>query len=83
MRYRLERGRVVDFAAQLLVGAGDEQRPIRLYDTAHGELEMHRYDEQGQKQPAQRVAPSGDWNLEMPRVIAAIEAGYARMIEKR
>lgn len=81
VRYRLERGRVVDFAVQLLVEAEGDQRPIRLYDTAHGYLEMHRYTAHGEKQPGKKLQSSGDWNAEMPRTIDEVGAGYERMIE--
>lgn len=81
VRFRTESGEVTEFAVQLLVETADEQRPVRLYDTAHGELEMHRYDEQGSKLPAEKITGAGDdWSAELPTVIEEIKSGYERMI---
>jgi hypothetical protein len=78
--YKTVRGVVVDYAIVLLLWTGDRAETIRLYDSAHGFNEMHRYTRSGGKQSGTEFH-SGTLGEGMLAAIADIEDGYRMMVE--
>lgn len=75
------KGKVVDYALVLrLTCAKEEQETIRVYDSAHGFNEMHRYARGAGKQTGVHVH-RGTLGEGMSAAIAQIETSYAAMIE--
>jgi hypothetical protein len=75
-----EQGEAVSYAVVLVAEEGGELRTVRVYDNAHGQPEMHRYNYAGEKQPAERApgtAPSEAFNM----ALELIEKGFTEMIE--
>lgn len=71
---------VVDYAVMLLLEIEGRTETIRLYDSAHGHNEMHRYTRSGGKQlgtPLHR----GTLGEGMRAAITDIKSGYREMIE--
>ncbi|MEX2449098.1 MAG: hypothetical protein WD404_10210 [Solirubrobacterales bacterium] len=71
---------VVDYALVLLVEREDGVKTIRLYDSAHGSNEMHRYTRSGGKQPAVE-AHRGTLGEGMRAAMEDMKSGYLAMIE--
>lgn len=76
----IEQGRVVGFRVLLLVGHEGKQRVVRLYDTAHGEAHMHRYDPDGTKHDSEPF-PAGTLEQAKDEAIRAIIDNYEEMID--
>lgn len=75
------RGRdVVDYAVVLLLETDKGTEAVRVYDSAHGHNEMHRYTRGGGKQPGTPFH-GGTLGEGMRAAIEAIEGGYREMIE--
>ncbi|MFI5005135.1 MAG: hypothetical protein ACHQE6_08980 [Solirubrobacterales bacterium] len=55
VEFKTDRREVVDYSIVLLVEVNGEMETVRLYDGAHGENELHRYNRGGGKQPAEVV----------------------------
>lgn len=75
-----EHGRVTSYAVVLLVREQGHLEPVRVYDNAHGQNDMHRHTRAGGKQAAERFSesPSGE---AMRAARAAILDGYDNMIQ--
>jgi hypothetical protein len=71
---------VVDYAVVLLLDTEKGLETIRVYDSAHGHNEMHRYTRGEGKQPGTPFH-SGTLGEGMRAAIEEIESGYRQMIE--
>ncbi|HKI67131.1 MAG TPA: hypothetical protein VJ989_07665 [Solirubrobacterales bacterium] len=71
---------VTDYAVVLLLAVGNSTETIRVYDSAHGHNEMHRYTRSEGKQ-AGTPFHSGTLGEGMRASIEEIEGGYRKMIE--
>jgi hypothetical protein len=78
--YTTGRGRVVDCTLVLLLEEVDGVKTIRVYDSAHGFNEMHRYSRRGGKRDGV-VFSNATLGEGMNEAIAAIEFLYIAMIE--
>jgi len=74
------RGTVVDYTVVLTFSAGGGLETVRVYDSAHGFNEMHRYTRAGGKQEGIEVHP-GTLGEGMRAAIAEIKSRYLAMIE--
>lgn len=74
------RGEVVDYVVVLLLLTANGVETIRVYDSAHGFNEMHRYTRAGGKQIGTvfLIATLGEG---MRAAIGDIKVGYLAMIE--
>lgn len=72
--------KITDYAVVLLLAPGDATRTIRVYDSAHGHNEMHRYTRSAGKQPGEPFH-AGTLGEGMRAAIHEIERGYSEMIE--
>lgn len=71
---------VTEYAVVLLLELGDTTETIRVYDSAHGYNEMHRYTRSSGKQPG-TAFHSGTLGEGMRAAMADIKTGYREMIE--
>lgn len=78
--FRTVRGVVVEYALVLTWVTADEAETIRVYDSAHGFNEMHRYTRAGGKQ-AGIDFHAGRLEEGMRAAMADIKTGYLAMIE--
>jgi hypothetical protein len=78
--YKTVRGKVVDYTLVLLLKEIDGVKTIRVYDSAHGFNEMHRYGRKAGKHEGVPVHP-GTLAEGMNAAMADIEASFAAMIE--
>ncbi len=76
-----QRGReVIDYSVVLVVEVDGQMETVRLYDSAHGENELHRYTQAGGKQAAE-VFDRGTLGAGMRAAIDEIKHGYEEMID--
>jgi hypothetical protein len=80
VRFFTQRGVVVLYATVLLVEERGVWRTVRLYDNSHQINDMHRYNAEGEKQPAETFH-SGSAGEALQSAIEAIRSGYSEMIE--
>lgn len=80
MDFVTERGRVVDYRVVLLFETHEGMETIRVYDSAHGYNEMHRYTRTGGKQTG-KLFHSGSLGEGMRTAIKDAEDGFTEMIE--
>lgn len=78
--FRTERGVVVDYTVILLLSTPEGSRTIRVYDSAHGYNEMHRYTRTGGKQTGM-LFHSGSLGEGMRVAVEDAEDRYVEMIE--
>ena len=78
--FSTERGRVVDYRSVLLLDSPRGVETIRVYDSAHGYNEMHRYTQVGGKQTG-KLFHSGSLGEGMRVAIEDMENGYIGMLE--
>lgn len=71
---------VTDYAIVLMLAVGNSTETIRVYDSAHGHNEMHRYTRSEGKQPGTPFH-SGTLGEGMRAAIEEIEGGFRQMIE--
>jgi hypothetical protein len=71
---------VTDYAIVLMLAVGNSTETIRVYDSAHGHNEMHRYTRGEGKQPGTPFH-SGTLGEGMRAAIEEIEGGFRQMIE--
>ena len=71
---------ITDYAVVLLLAVGKVTETIRVYDSAHGHNEMHRYTRSEGKQSGTPFY-SGTLGDGMRAAIDEIERGYREMIE--
>lgn len=79
VRYTLDHNQLAVYAVLLLVEESGTWFPVRLYDNAHGQRDLHRYTEQGGKQQAEPL-PENPPAQAMIEAIEAIKAGHEEMI---
>ena|ERR1700722_3606445 len=79
VRFLTIRGRVIDYAVVLLAVELSEPRAVRLYDNAHGDHDMHRYNRDGVKQQAETFH-RGSADEALQSAIQAVRNGYGEMI---
>lgn len=82
MRVDFERiGReITDYAVVLVVKRDESRGTVRVYDSAHGCNEMHRYTRSAGKQTGKSFH-SGSLGEGMRAAIGDIKFGYPKMIE--
>ena len=78
--YLTERDEVTSYAVVLLVRDQDHLAPVRVYDNAHGQNELHRHTHTGGKQAAERHLETSHGEA-MRAAIGEILARYDKMIE--
>jgi hypothetical protein len=71
---------VTDYAVVLLLEMGSGTETIRVYDSAHGHNEVHRYT-RGEGKQAGAPFHSGTLGEGVRAAIEEIEGGYRKMIE--
>ena len=75
-----KRGRVVGFRVVLLTGTSQGWETVRVFDSAHGFNEVHRYTQTGGKQTG-TLFHSGTLAEGFTAAIDEVEKGYVAMIE--
>jgi hypothetical protein len=80
VRFARDGREVVDYAVVLVLGASRTGETVRVYDSAHGFNEMHRYTRSGGKQTG-KPFHSGSLGEGMRAAIKDIKDGYGPMIE--
>jgi hypothetical protein len=75
-----DRSGVTDYAIVLLVREDGAWVAVRVYDNAHGNHDMHRYNRDGVKQAAETFH-HGSAGEAMRSVLEAVRGGYSEMIE--
>ncbi len=78
--FTTERGNVVDYRVVLLFDTPQGAETIRVYDSAHGYNEMHRYTRAGGKQ-AGKLFHSGSLDEGMRAAITGAEDSFVEIIE--
>jgi len=74
------RGTVVEYVIVLLAREHGELRAVRVYDNTHQIHDMHRYNREGVKQPAETFH-QGSAGEAMRSAVDAVRKGYREMIE--
>src|SRR4051812_5283673 len=79
VEFETQGNEVTDYAVMLLFETEGRTETVRLYDSAHGHNEMHRYSRSAGKQPGATLhrGPLGDG---MRAAIEEIKSGYREMI---
>lgn len=80
VRFFTQHGEVVDYAVVLVVKEQGDWHAIRVYDNAHQINDMHRYNREGEKQPAETFH-LGSASEALQSAIETIRSGYSEMIE--
>lgn len=73
-RLDTERGEATSYAVTLVVEDDGGLRTVRVYDNAHGQPEMHRYSQAGEKQPAERapgITASEGFNMALDLIFSS------------
>ncbi len=71
---------VIDYAIVLLVREYGLWRAVRLYDNTHAINDIHRYNRDGVKQPAETFH-HGSAGEAMRSALDTVRGGYSEMIE--
>ncbi len=79
-RLDTEHGEAVGYAVTLAAEENGELHTVRVYDNAHGEPEMHRYNRAGEKQPAEQ-APGATASEGFNIALDLISSGFTEMID--
>lgn len=79
-RLDTEHGEAVRYAVTLVAEEQGELRTVRVYDSAHGRPEMHRYSFAGEKQAAEK-APGGTASEGFNMALDLVTDGFQEMIE--
>jgi hypothetical protein len=80
VRFFTQHGEIDDYAVVLLVEEQGEWHSVRVYDNAHQTNDMHRYNREGEKQPAETFH-EGSASEALQGAIETIRSGYSEMIE--
>lgn len=80
VRFLTRRTEVIDYAVILLVRDRGKLRAVRVYDNAHGDHDMHRYNREGVKRAAE-TSHRGSASEALQSAIEAIRSGYSEMIQ--
>lgn len=81
VEFKTVRGKVVDYSVVLLLATDDGVQTIRVYDSAHGYNEMHRYTRSGGKQVGVEFLPGATLGEGMRVAMEWIKGGCLEMIE--
>jgi hypothetical protein len=71
---------IVEYSLVLVVGAPEEPETVRVYDSAHGFNEMHRFIKEDGKQRGVAFH-AGTLGEGMRMAIKSIKSGFQQMIE--
>ncbi|MGA7704855.1 MAG: hypothetical protein WB998_08165 [Solirubrobacteraceae bacterium] len=80
VRFFTRRGDVTDYTVVLLAEEGGAWRAVRVYDNAHNVNDMHRYNREDEKQPAE-MFHSGTASEALRSAIKTVRDGYSEMID--
>jgi hypothetical protein len=80
VRFGTRRGIVVEYAIVLLAVEGEDLHAVRVYDNAHDDHDMHRYNREGIKQVAETFH-RGSAGEAMRSTVEAVRSGYREMID--
>jgi hypothetical protein len=79
-RLDTEHGEASGYAVTLVAVVDGEMKTVRVYDNAHGEPEMHRYNLDGEKQPAE-PAPGSTASEGFNMALDLVSSGFTEMID--
>jgi hypothetical protein len=80
VRFLTRGANVIDYAIVLLVREHEVWCVARVYDNTHGVNDMHRYNRDGVKQPADSFH-HGSAGEAMRSALDTVRGGYSEMIE--
>jgi hypothetical protein len=80
VRFLTRRGVLIEYSVVLLVEEGGMMRAVRVYDNAHGVNDMHRYNREGEKQPAETFH-HGTASEALQSALEAVRGGCREMID--
>jgi hypothetical protein len=80
VRFLTRGASVIDYAIVLLVRERGLWRAVRVYDNTHGVNDMHRYNRDGVKQPAETFH-HGSAGEAMQTALDTVRGGYSETIE--
>lgn len=80
VRFLRRRREVIDYTVVLLALELGDLRSVRVYDNAHGDHDMHRYNRKGVKQPAE-IFHQSSASEALQSAIETVRSGYREMIE--
>ncbi|MFL5818934.1 MAG: hypothetical protein ACJ76L_15230 [Conexibacter sp.] len=80
VEFTTRRDEVIDYALVLIAELGGRIETICVYDSAHGQNEMHRYTQDLGKQPAE-IFHHDTLGEGMRTAIGEIQRGYEEMID--
>jgi hypothetical protein len=80
VRFTTLRMKVIDYVVVLLAVEAGDRWAVRVYDNAHGDNEMHRYNREGFKGAAE-MFHRGSSGEALRSAIDAVRGGYSEMIE--
>lgn len=80
VRFRTWRSYVTDYALVLVADVDGRSETVRVYDSAHGRNELHRYTKELGKRPAV-LFHRGTLGEGMRAAKESIKAGYEEMID--
>lgn len=80
VRYLTQGIDVIDYAIVLLAREHGPWRAVRVYDNTHEVNDMHRYNRDGVKQPAETFH-HGSAGEAMRSALDMVRGGYSEMIE--
>jgi hypothetical protein len=80
VRFFIRQRAVTDYTVVLLARDRGAWRAVRVYDNAHQINDMHRYNRDGEKQPAETFH-SGSGSEALGSAIEAVRDGYSEMID--
>jgi hypothetical protein len=80
VRFSTHHGKVTGYAVVLLAEEHGIWQAVRVYDNTHQVNDMHRYNRDGEKQPAETFY-AGSASEALQAAIETIRQGYSGMIE--
>lgn len=80
VRFFTRYGEVTDYTVVLLATDRGAWHAVRVYDNAHQMNDMHRYNREGEKQPAETFH-GGSASEALRNAIETVRSGYGEMIE--
>lgn len=80
VRFFTRQGVVADYTVVLLAKERGDWHAVRLYDNTHAINDMHRYNRDGVKQPAETFH-HGSAGEAMRSALDTVRGGYSEMIE--
>lgn len=80
VRFITSKSGVTDYVVVLLGRAHGQLRAVRVYDNVHRVNDMHRYNQAGEKQPAEAFH-DGSASEALQSALSMVRDGYREMIE--